>query len=240
MGLAMMNNDGHGDGNDKQHDANDVGNVGGGYGADADDDGWSDANDAFPQVSSQHLDTDGDGYGDAALGFQPDACPETAGTSTQDRFGCVDSDDDGWSDANDAFPDEPTQHSDADGDGYGDDANGFQADGCPDQVGTSSETLYGCVDGVCCLSRAVLCLRLFRGGAPREFVQTSARTSPNSAVSMRRQRQRLTTQGERPRTGLQDCGLSRGFRLFKVGGPEKQPARLRGPPGLSSCVFVPC
>ena len=115
--------------------------------ADADDDGWSDANDAFPQVSSQHLDTDGDGYGDAALGFQPDACPETAGTSTQDRFGCVDSDDDGWSDANDAFPDEPTQHSDADGDGYGDDANGFQADGCPDQVGTSSETLYGCVDG---------------------------------------------------------------------------------------------
>ena len=115
--------------------------------ADADDDGWSDINDAFPQVSSQHLDTDGDGYGDAALGFQPDACPETAGTSTQDRFGCVDGDDDGWSDTNDAFPDEPTQHSDVDGDGYGDDANGFQADGCPDQAGTSSETLYGCVDG---------------------------------------------------------------------------------------------
>ena len=97
--------------------------------------------------SSQHLDTDGDGYGDAALGFQPDACPETTGTSTQDRFGCVDSDGDGWSDVNDAFPDEPTQHSDADGDGYGDDANGFQPDACPETAGTSSEMLYGCVDG---------------------------------------------------------------------------------------------
>ena len=115
--------------------------------ADTDSDGWSDLNDAFPQVSSQHLDTDGDGYGDSSIGFQPDACPETAGTSTQDRFGCVDADDDGWSDANDAFPEEPTQYSDGDGDGFGDDVNGFQPDACPETAGTSSETLYGCVDG---------------------------------------------------------------------------------------------
>ncbi|MEL0332089.1 MAG: thrombospondin type 3 repeat-containing protein [Candidatus Poseidoniales archaeon] len=115
--------------------------------ADTDSDGWSNANDAFPTISSQHLDTDADGYGDSSIGFQPDACPATAGTSTQDRFGCVDADDDGWSDVNDAFPEEPTQHSDADADGFGDDANGFQPDACPETAGTSSEMLYGCVDG---------------------------------------------------------------------------------------------
>ena len=95
--------------------------------ADTDNDGWSNANDAFPTISSQHLDTDADGYGDSSIGFQPDACPATAGTSTQDRFGCVDADDDGWSDVNDAFPEEPTQHSDADDDGFGDDAKRFPA-----------------------------------------------------------------------------------------------------------------
>ena len=114
---------------------------------DSDSDGWSNTNDAFPQDTTQHLDTDGDGFGDAAEGFQPDACPATAGTSTQDRFGCVDGDGDGWSDANDVYPEETTQWADSDGDGYGDNANGLQADGCPDQAGTSTEALYGCVDG---------------------------------------------------------------------------------------------
>ncbi|MEE2648199.1 MAG: thrombospondin type 3 repeat-containing protein [Candidatus Thermoplasmatota archaeon] len=113
---------------------------------DSDGDGWSNANDAFPQDTSQHLDTDGDGFGDDLDGFQGDACPETAGTSTQDRFGCVDEDGDGWSNANDAFPEEPTQHLDSDGDGYGDNAEGRTPDACPEQAGTSSETVYGCVD----------------------------------------------------------------------------------------------
>ncbi|MEC7065381.1 MAG: thrombospondin type 3 repeat-containing protein [Candidatus Thermoplasmatota archaeon] len=114
---------------------------------DSDSDGWSDANDAFPKDHSQHLDTDGDGFGDAALGDQPDACPETAGTSTQDRLGCPDGDGDGWSDANDAYPEEPTQHADSDGDGYGDNAEGFEPDACPLLAGTSTKTLLGCVDG---------------------------------------------------------------------------------------------
>ncbi|MEC7111636.1 MAG: hypothetical protein VXX03_05805, partial [Candidatus Thermoplasmatota archaeon] len=114
---------------------------------DSDSDGWSDANDAFPKDHSQHLDTDGDGFGDAALGDQPDACPETAGTSTQDRLGCPDGDGDGWSDANDAYPEEPTQHADSDGDGYGDNAEGFEPDACPSLAGTSTKTLLGCVDG---------------------------------------------------------------------------------------------
>ena len=114
---------------------------------DSDGDGWSNANDALPQDTSQHLDSEGDGYGDDNDGFQGDACPETAGTSTQDRFGCVDEDGDGWSNANDALPEEPTQHLDSDGDGYGDNAEGRTPDACPEQAGTSSETVYGCIDG---------------------------------------------------------------------------------------------
>ena len=49
----------------------------------------------------------------------------------EDRFGCVDADDDGWSDVGDAFPEEPTQHADSDEDGYGDNAYGVEPDACP-------------------------------------------------------------------------------------------------------------
>ncbi|DAC10079.1 MAG TPA: hypothetical protein D7H88_00505, partial [Candidatus Poseidoniales archaeon] len=115
--------------------------------ADTDADGWSDLNDAFPAMSSQHRDSDDDGYGDAADGFQPDQCPTEAGTSTQDRFGCLDTDGDGWSDLNDALPEESTQHLDSDGDGYGDNAEGAQPDACPSEYGTSSEQIFGCLDG---------------------------------------------------------------------------------------------
>ena len=114
---------------------------------DTDTDGWSDANDAFPQTLSQHLDSDGDGYGDNLDGFEGDACPDQAGTSSEDRFGCLDTDADGWSDAGDALPEEPTQHLDSDGDGYGDNAEGATPDACIDQAGTSTETIYGCIDG---------------------------------------------------------------------------------------------
>jgi len=114
---------------------------------DSDDDGWSNTNDAFPFESSQQVDSDGDGYGDAAEGFQPDACPATFGTSTADRFGCVDEDEDEWSDLNDAFPKEPTQHLDSDGDGYGENPDGIEPDACPDEYGLSTQQRYGCVDG---------------------------------------------------------------------------------------------
>ena len=113
--------------------------------ADSDSDGWSNANDAFlrttPSTSIRTVKN-----GDAAVGFQPDARPATAGTSTQDRFGCLDGDGDGWSDANDAFP-ESTQHADSDNDGYGDNAEGAEPDACPSTAGTPTETLFGCVDG---------------------------------------------------------------------------------------------
>ncbi|MED5272502.1 MAG: hypothetical protein VX613_06410, partial [Candidatus Thermoplasmatota archaeon] len=57
-----------------------------------------------------------------------------------------DSDDDGYGDNSDAFPDEDTQWADYDEDGYGDNANGQQPDDCPDQYGTSSVDRYGCPD----------------------------------------------------------------------------------------------
>ena len=113
---------------------------------DADSDGWSNVNDAFPNEVTQHSDTDEDGFGDAITGFQGDECPGTAGASTLDRFGCLDTDEDGWSDLNDAFAEDPTQHSDSDGDGFGDDALGTTPDSCPEIFGLSEEVRYGCPD----------------------------------------------------------------------------------------------
>ena len=113
---------------------------------DADTDGWSDLNDAFPVESSQHADADGDGYGDNSNGFQADACPDVAGVSTEDRFGCLDTDSDGWSDLNDAFVDDSTQYSDQDGDGFGDNEDGTTPDSCPGIYGLSTENRFGCPD----------------------------------------------------------------------------------------------
>ena len=46
-----------------------------------------------------YLDIDGDGYGDnPAPATMPDHCPQYFGNSDQDRYGCRDSDADGWSD----------------------------------------------------------------------------------------------------------------------------------------------
>ena len=87
---------------------------------DSDGDGWPDQLDMYPSEISQWNDTDGDGYGDSIIGLNGDACPQENGTSTTDRRGCLDTDGDGWSDEGDAFPNEPTQHSDQDNDGYGD------------------------------------------------------------------------------------------------------------------------
>jgi len=96
-------------------------NRGGQWGCpDNDGDGWSNQNDAFVNDGSQWNDTDSDGFGDSLIGFQGDACPNSFGLSTQDRFGCIDGDLDGWSNAGDDFPSEPTQWSDRDFDGYGD------------------------------------------------------------------------------------------------------------------------
>ena len=122
---------------------------------DSDGDGYSDGDaqwttingsDAFPNEATQHADQDGDGYGDNVVGFEADDCPTTPGTSFRDVFGCADEDTDGMSDTSDAFLGEPTQWSDSDGDGYGDEENGTQGDACPSVAGTSTNDVYGCVD----------------------------------------------------------------------------------------------
>ena len=120
---------------------------------------WTVANgaDAYLGDSSQWADTDGDGYGDnpppATTG---DSCPGISGTSTLDRYGCTDTDSDGWSDPDgvwttannaDAFINEPTQWADSDGDGYGDNSAGVNPDHCPSAPGTSTEMGHlGCPD----------------------------------------------------------------------------------------------
>lgn len=129
---------------------------------DSDEDGWSDSTsswlaspggkgDAWPMDSTQWHDIDGDGRGDNPLGTTADGCMNQAGTSVGpssggDRWGCPDTDGDGWSDLGDAFIHEPTQSRDTDGDGFGDDRNGNQGDACPDVRGTSLLDRLGCRD----------------------------------------------------------------------------------------------
>ena len=64
---------------------------------DTDGDGWADSFDEFPGESSQWNDTDGDGFGDQPDGFEADNCVDDFGISTEDRFGCPDTDGDGLS-----------------------------------------------------------------------------------------------------------------------------------------------
>jgi len=129
---------------------------------DADGDGWSDSTanwlaspggtgDAWPLDPTQWHDRDGDGRGDNPQGTTADVCPDRAGTSVGpaeggDRWGCIDTDGDGWSDLGDSFIHEPTQWRDTDGDGFGDAADGNQGDACPEVRGTSLMDRLGCRD----------------------------------------------------------------------------------------------
>lgn len=122
---------------------------------DGDSDGWADFMDAFVNDPTQWLDADGDGFGDNTSGNEPDACPDLPGNSTLDRFGCLDADGDGYSNADitwgydmggDAFPNEPSQWSDADSDGFGDNPRGVTPDDCPTVRDSSSIDRLGCAD----------------------------------------------------------------------------------------------
>ena len=146
--------------------------------SDSDNDGYGDnkfgtEGDKFPDDETQWADADGDGYGDnnEPGATDPDACPNQSGTSHMDRLGCQDTDGDGYSDPGngeeahpngiaDAFPLKSNQHSDEDGDGYGDNLTGYRGDACPRDEGTSTRanmydpgtdsyttiSRYGCVD----------------------------------------------------------------------------------------------
>lgn len=123
--------------------------------ADADGDGFGDnsngqGGDVFPEEATQWADTDRDGYGDNPDGFKPDSCPTVNAFSSLDRYGCPDSDLDGYSNPDenwtvdngaDALPNNPTQWLDGDGDGYGDASDGQSPDSCPWEFGTSTKAV---------------------------------------------------------------------------------------------------
>jgi hypothetical protein len=124
---------------------------------DFDEDGYSnpssvwttdDGADAFPGDDSQWNDSDLDGYGDnPAPANMADICPTDYGSSTEDRLGCPDIDDDGWSDEGDDFENDPTQWLDSDSDGYGDNlAPAITPDDCVNIWGNSTLDRLGCVD----------------------------------------------------------------------------------------------
>lgn len=116
--------------------------------------------DQFPLNHYQWVDTDGDWWGDNQVGDDADACPTVYGNSTADRYGCIDTDGDSYSDptANwgpvsstgycqaDGVPLDPTQWCDRDGDGYGDNQDGNSPDECPDESGSSTIDRIGCPD----------------------------------------------------------------------------------------------
>ena len=101
------------------------------------------------------LDFDNDGFEDEELSMVGiDDCPKEAGWSFEDRFGCLDTDGDGWSNNDqqgfwtkgDKFPNDFTQHNDTDGDGFGDNIDGTQGDSCPTVSGKSFRDRFGCPD----------------------------------------------------------------------------------------------
>ena len=71
-------------------------------------------------------DSDGDGIPNTS-----DDCPQSYGDSTIDQTGCPDNDSDGYSNSGDAFPNDPTQFSDYDQDGCGDNPSGVNSDEFP-------------------------------------------------------------------------------------------------------------
>ena len=126
---------------------------------DWDSDGFDGVDDLFPFDSEQWADLDGDGFGDNSEGVFGDHCPQINGTSSLDRRGCLDSDQDGWSDPSldwlaspsglaDAFKDDASQWRDVDGDGYGDNSSdgATNSDKCPNTypVYQDSVDLTGC------------------------------------------------------------------------------------------------
>ena len=86
---------------------------------------------------------------------ETEECPNGNGTSTHDRTGCLDTDGDGYSDADatwnismgaDAFPERADAWSDLDGDNFADQPNLDITDDCPTRFGKSRSVLFGCSD----------------------------------------------------------------------------------------------
>jgi hypothetical protein len=128
---------------------------------DTDGDGYGDNlnglnGDRFPTDPTQWVDSDYDGFGDEIDGTNGDHCPNQNGFSTEDRIGCKDSDNDGYSDPTDDWTIEDgadfkiydkSQWRDSDGDGYGDNLSGNDPDSCPLDWGNSTNAYVPEVTG---------------------------------------------------------------------------------------------
>ena len=86
-----------------------------------------------------NVDSDGDGVGD-----EDDLCPNTPPGAEVDSDGCAmvqkDSDQDSYNDLIDAYPNDPTQHLDSDGDGCGDNTSGTNGDAFPNDSTQCNDT----------------------------------------------------------------------------------------------------
>ena len=131
--------------------------------------------DFFPNNIAATNDSDNDGYPDSFTqfyngsnsgGLYIDGCPLVSGNSSNPLFGCLDSDGDSFMDiysydinsetglrenqSGDAFPFDPKQWSDLDGDGFGDFQGHSNSDICPSLPGIINGTIgVGCplIDG---------------------------------------------------------------------------------------------
>ncbi len=123
---------------------------------DSDEDGTNDAQDLCPNTidletvdntgcSDAQRDSDADGVND-----NTDQCADTPPGESVDLNGCSasqrDNDEDGVNDKADFMPNDASQHTDSDGDGYGDNPDGTNGDDCPNESGTSTGELVGCPD----------------------------------------------------------------------------------------------
>ena len=162
--------DGVGDnGDDCPFDAGNLSEIGSNGCPDGDGDLVADIYDRCPDLYGNGTilsdlgcpDTDGDGYYDGT-----DDCPNTIGNLTAvGNVGCPDRDEDGIADRIDVYPDDSTQWSDTDGDGYGDNwgdaednasridsgigqfvAGANNPDDCPNVMGASHSDRKGCID----------------------------------------------------------------------------------------------
>ena len=149
---------------------------------DSDSDGYSDPTEDWTEADgadfaiydvTQWVDSDGDGYGDNLQGNDPDTCPLEWGNSTSayipeiaddgsltltfvvtEKFGCIDSDGDGFYDFGDDLPDDGRDYIDTDGDGVGfsqdyNDSNKLiqtKEDHCEADISDESETCLGIRD----------------------------------------------------------------------------------------------
>ena len=143
--------------------------------SDSDGDGLNDPEDNCPNTeagqsvdengcSQAQRDTDGDGISDLddACDDTPPGFPILSNGCTDENALDTDLDEDGYfgvytydtdpetgeviNEQGDAFPSDPTQWFDRDGDGYGDNATGNNADDCPDEAGASYNRYFGCID----------------------------------------------------------------------------------------------